>query len=310
MTRKQRAPAPKRKREREPGWIDGGKGYELAIRDGAIVARKDGVQLASVPRPLKESETVERLTAAVDFLAEHDRNCIATVETWMLRSLATPRRVIEAVFPDESWRRAIADAWIVPLDAAGHADPAAGGLFKAVDRKRGVGVVDRDGETVWIDTDQIMVPHPILLDAVDDLRALAVELGVSQGISQLFRETFARPAVAPAGDPAAIDRFAGGAFATLAAAIGTTKQLGYRVIGGSASTRVLERGRFVEARYYLGDGDPLEATETGELTWVDDKHKPLAVLDVPVIAFSEGMRMASAIYAQRKTEAAAEDGDA
>lgn len=293
--------AAKRAPKREPGWIDAGKGYELAIQDGAIVARKAGKTLASVPKLVKESDAAERLAAAIDFLAEHDRSCVATVEMWMLRSLATPRRVVEAVFADESWRRAIADAWIVPLDKQGQADPAAGGLFKAVDRKKGVGVVDRDGETTWIDTDQIMVPHPILLDAVDDLRGLAVELGVTQGISQLFRETFARPAAAPA-DPAAIDRYAGGAFATLSAAIGTAKQLGYRVIGGSASTRVLERGRFVEARYYLGDGDPIDATETGELTWVDDAQKPLAVVDVPVIAFSEGMRMASAIYAKRTTE--------
>jgi len=252
-------------------------------------------------KPVLDPDAAERLAAAIDFLAEHDRSCVATVELWMLRSLATPRRVVEAVFADESWRRAIADAWIVPLDKHGRADPAAGGLLKAVDRKKGVGVVDRDGETTWIDTDQIMVPHPILLDAVDDLRGLAVELGVTQGISQLFRETFARPATAP-GDPTAITGYAGGEFATLSAAIGTAKGLGYRVIGGSAATRVLERGRFVEARYYLGDGDPMDSAETGELTWVDDHHKQLAVVDVPVIAFSEGMRMAGAIYAKRKTE--------
>lgn len=293
---------------RDPGWIDGGKGYELSIRDGKIVARKDGKQLGSVPKPIKEADAADRLGAAVDFLEEHARSCIATVETWMLRSLATPRRVLEAVFADDAWKKALADAWIVPLDKQGRADPAAGGFLKAIDHKKGVGVVDRDGETTWIDTDQIMVPHPILLDAVDDLRAMAVELGVTQGISQLYRETFTRPAVAPP-DPTAIDSYANGEFSMLSAAMGTAKRLGYRVIGGSASTRVLERGRFVEARFYLGDGDPMDSTETGELTWLDDKQKQLAVLDVPIVAFSEGMRMASAIYAKRKTEES-EDDDA
>jgi hypothetical protein len=295
-------PAPKA----DPGWVDAGKGYQLAIKGNALVARKDGKELGSVPKPIKEGDVADRLGAAIDFLEEHARSCVATVETWMLRSLATPRRVLEAVFADEAWRAALLDAWIVPLDKAGRADPAAGGFLKAVERAKGVGIVDRDGETTWIDTDQIMVPHPILLDAVDDLRAMAVELGVKQGISQLYRETFPRPAAAPA-DPTSIDAYAGGPFSMLSAAIGTAKGLGYRVVGGSASTRVLERGRFVEARFYLGDGDPMDSTETGDLTWLDDKQKQLAVLDVPIIAFSEGMRMASAIYAKRKTEK--EDSD-
>jgi hypothetical protein len=49
-----------------------------------------------------------------------------------------------------------------------------------------------------------------------------------------------------------------------------------------------------------------EAT-TGNLAWVDDKQKTLAIADVPPVAFSEGMRMAALIFAKRKTEAAADD---
>jgi hypothetical protein len=64
----------------------------------------------------------------------------------------------------------------------------------------------------------------------------------------------------------------------------------------------IENGRFVEGRYDLGDGDPMYETTTGELSWVDDKQRPIAVVDVPAIAFSEGMRMASLIYAKRKVE--------
>ncbi len=80
------------------------------------------------------------------------------------------------------------------------------------------------------------------------------------------------------------------------------KRLGYRVSGGAAVCRVLERGRSVEARYDLGDGDGMDSTTTGELTWVDDKQRPVAVMDVPPVAFSEGMRMAAQIYAKRKVE--------
>ena len=305
--RASRAPKTARGRAREPGWIDGGKGYELSIQDGAIVARKGDKLLAAVPAAIKASDAIDRLGAAVDFLTEHARQCVETVEAWMLRSLATPRRVLDAVFADPDWRRALADAWVVPVDAGGRADPAAGGFLKAIEVRRGVGVVDRDGETTWIDTDRILIPHPVLLDAIDDLRSMAVELGASQGISQLFRETFARPRVPPP-DPTAIDGYAGARFAQLAVASNVAKGLGYRVIGGAAACRVLEGGRFVEARFYLGDGDPFDEVETGELYWIDDQQKQLAVLDVPPVAFSEGMRMAALIHARRKTDK--EDGDA
>ena len=53
----------------------------------------------------------------------------------------------------------------------------------------------------------------------------------------------------------------------------------------------------------------MDSTTTGDLTWVDDKQRPLAVVDVPPVAFSEGMRMASQIYAKRKVEDS-EDDDA
>src|SRR4029077_4720253 len=154
--------------------------------------------------------------------------------------------------------------------------------------------------------DTVLVPHPVLLDEIDDLRQMAVEIGVTQGISQLFRETFAAPATPPA-DPMAIDTYANGEFAQLSFAIGLAKRSGYRVRGGAAACRVLERGRFVEARYDLGEGDPMYETTTGNLGWVDDKQKPLAATDVPPVAFSEGMRMAALIFAKRKTEGTGDD---
>jgi uncharacterized protein DUF4132 len=301
--------APKTARKvQAAGWIDAGKGYELGIRDGKLVARKDGKQLGSVPKPVKDGALGERLASALDFLEEHERTCMTTVEAWMLRSLPVPRSVLEAVMADDAWANVLRDAWVVPVAKDGAVDREAGGFYRGVDKHKGIGVVSRDGETVWVDTENVLVPHPILLDEIDDLRAMAVEIGVTQGLQQLFRETFVRPAVAPP-DPLSIEQFSGGEFAMLNTAIGLAKRLGYRVSGGASVCRVLERGRLVEARYDLGDGDPMYETTTGELTWVDDKQKQIAVVDVPPVAFSEGMRMASQIYAKRKVEES-EDDDA
>src|SRR4051812_10959665 len=182
------------------------------------------------------------------FLADHARSCLHTVETWMLRSLPVPRGVVEAVLPDPAWAGVLRDAWVIAVGADGTVDPEAGGLLRGVDPKRGIGVVDRDGETSWLASAQLLVPHPVLLDEIDDLRDLAVQIGATQGLSQLFRETFARPSIAP-DDPLAVATFAGGHFEMMQQATNLAKDLGYRVSGGAAVCRVLERGRWFEARF-------------------------------------------------------------
>jgi hypothetical protein len=240
------------------------------------------------------------------FLVDHARYCARSVETWMLRSLPVPRAVLAAVMRDPAWAAVLRDAWIVPVGADGTIDREAGGLYRGVDRARGLGVVDRDGESVWFQHELVLVPHPVLLDELDDLRGLAIEAGATQGLPQLFRETFVRPSTAP-DDPEAITSFSGGEFALAVQAFALAKQLGYRVSAGNAVCRVLEDGRFVEARFELGDGDPMSESQTGSLRWVDDRQRPLAVVDVPPIAFSEGMRMASLIHAGRRVEGASDD---
>lgn len=290
----------------QPGWIDAGEGYQLGIRDGAIVARKDGAVLTAVPKTLKDSALVEQLSAAVDFLEEHARTCLHTVEMWMLRSLPVPRAVLQSVLRDDAWATVLRDAWVVAIASDGSVDRDAGGFFRGVDPVKGIGVVDRDGETTWLSTAQVMVPHPVLLDEIDDLRELAVQIGATQGLSQLFRETFAPPATAPS-DPLSVATFAGAEFSMLSQATNLAKRLGYRVSGGAAVARVLEGGKLIEARFDIGDGDPMYSTATGELAWVDDKQRPLAVVDVPPVAFSEGMRMASLIHAKRPVEGGDDD---
>lgn len=252
--------------------------------------------------PKKKPAVDDKVQAAAEWLEDHARQCVATVEGWMLRTLPVPRAVLEAVIPDRRWAAALKDAWIVPVGKDGTADRASGGFFRGVDAGKGIGVVDRDGETAWLKDAAVVVPHPVLLDEVDDLRQMAVELGVSQGISQLFREVFAH-AVRP-GEVAmtAVTAYAGGKFDLGSQAIGVAKRNGYRVAGGAAICRVLERGGFVEARYDLGDGSPEWETVTGELTWVDARQRGLSLAAVPPVAYSEGMRMAAGIYAARKVE--------
>jgi hypothetical protein len=284
-----------------PGWVDAGSGYRLGIRGDKLVARRDDADLASVPKPLRDGPVGERLTAALDFLDDHARTCAHTVETWMLRSLAVPRAVLAAVMPDEHWATALRDLWIVGVADDNTVQRERGGFFRGVDPAKGIGAVDRDGETTWLATDRLLIPHPILLDELDDLRQMAIEIGAAQGIDQLVRETFAVPATPPP-DPMEIATYAGGDFAMLQQATGLAKRLGYRVSGGAACCRVLERGRFVEARFDLGGDDGMYETTTGNLAWVDERQRPIAVCDVPPIAFSEGMRMAAKIHAKRKVD--------
>jgi hypothetical protein len=137
-----------------------------------------------------------------------------------------------------------------------------------------------------------------VLTDLDDFRSLSMELSFKQGISQLFREIFRKPKDL---DPAAtsIGDFRHGKFAQLNHALGLCRRLGHRVRGGSATTRVWESGKVCEARFWVGSDDPMGETYTDALVWVDERDRMLKLDDVGPVAFSEGMRMASAIYAAR-----------
>jgi hypothetical protein len=275
-------------------WIDAGDGAAIALMDGKLVARsKSGKRLASVPKRLKESAAAEQLLALRDWLATHERECRETVESFMLRSLPVPRELLLAVFADPAWRAPLRDAVVLGGGEAG--------FLRAAEPHRGIGVVDLDGESRWLGAELFLVPHPILLDGLDDYRELATELGIVQGVSQLFRETFAKPRDLPPGANAIAD-FADGKFEQLGFALGRCRTLGVRVRGGFAVAPVWEGGELVEARYWIGADAPEAETRTGELLWVDGRERRLDLARVGPVAFSEGMRMASAIHAARKVE--------
>jgi uncharacterized protein DUF4132 len=283
--------------ETELGWVDAGDGYALALDAGKLVARNaKGKRLSAVPKQLRDGQAAEQLEALRDWLAEHDCACLATVEQWMLRSLPVPRAVLEQVWDDPAWRTPLDNAVVVAVDAGGRHDPGSAGLFRGVDRSRGIGVVDLDGETLWLAADRIAIPHPILLAELDAWRELVTQLGVVQGVSQLHRETYAKP---PALTANAIDRFADGKFAMAMHAVGKARSLGFKVSGGFALCQVWDGGAITEARYWIGADAPDAETYTGQLSWVDHREHGLPIAEVGPVAFSEGMRMASAIYAAR-----------
>ena len=123
---------------------------------------------------------VAKARRAIDFL--EDTPVVYPDRDLELRSLPVPRKVLESVMVDDAWANVLRDAWIVPVTA--EFDREAGGFFRAALPAKGIGVVDRAGETTWLTTELVMIPHPVLLDEIDDLRGLAVEIGVTQGLAR------------------------------------------------------------------------------------------------------------------------------
>ena len=289
-------------------WTAAPDGYQLAL-DGAKLLCKNakGKLLTSVPKPVRESDAAENLIALRDWLAEHALQCRQTVEAWMLRSLPVPRAVIAAVWPDAAWRGVLENAVVAPVDAAGVPDLLGVGLLRAADATKGLGIVNLDGETVWLAGDTIALPHPILLPELNDLRGLLGELGLSQGLPQLFRETYTKPKDLR-GDDTELSTYSDGEFEELNHAWAQCRKLGYRCSGGNALCQVFEGDQTIEARYWLGDGDPVWEAQTGDVVWVDRDDNALELRAVGPVAWSEGVRMAAAIYAARQVES--EDDDA
>ncbi|MBI2807915.1 MAG: DUF4132 domain-containing protein [Planctomycetes bacterium] len=289
-------------------WLDAEKNYALGIEAGKLVCRNPaGKKLSSVPKELKESELAEQLAALCEWLADHRTECLRRVEMWMLRSLPIPCDVVRALWPDPDWSDMLRNMVVAPTDDQGKVSTAQTGLLRDVDPKKGIGVVDRDGETQWIATAQILIPHPILIDGLDELREIAADMGFSQALEQIFRPIFA--AGAEQKEMSRITDFSNGKFEQLNFASSLCRRLGYPVRGGYACSKIWENARPIEARYWIGDEFPEGETYTGELIFVDSDQKPQKIADVGRVTFSEGVRMATQIFAKRKVDKA-EGGDA
>ncbi|WP_103502373.1 MULTISPECIES: DUF4132 domain-containing protein [unclassified Streptomyces] len=277
------------------GWVEAG-GYEVALEAGKVVCRNaSGRRLKSVPSKLGDHPAVVGLKQLAEWLERHQRDCLADVERWMVRSLPVPLAALGRVWPDPAWQAVLRDLVVTGEDGA------VAGFLRDADPERGLGLVDLDGDTVRIAPPMVRVPHPVLLEELAELREFAVELGVDQRAGQLFREVWYRPAGL---DPAttAVEEYAGGVYKELRFLQGRTVQLGYRVRGGYAVCPVVEDGRTLEARVWVGDYEGYGETETGVLGWADAAGRTLRAGDIGPVAWSEGMRMAAALHAGRDTE--------
>lgn len=289
-------------------WLDAPKEYKIGLREGKLVCQNPkGKELATLPPWLKEDAIAEQLQALSNWLDEHAVECLHTVERWMLRSLAVPREVIAEVWADPDWRAALENMVIAPADADGNPELEQVGLLRDSDPKRGLGIVDLDGESKWLKSALIMVPHPILIGDLDDLRELAGDLNIQQKIEQLYR-----PVYQPTKEQLelkSVRDYENGKFEQLNFALGTCRRLGYPVRGGYATCKVWEGAAPLEARYYVGGEYPEAESYTGELIFVDHKQEAVTIGAVGRVTFSEGVRMASAIYAKRKVETESEGED-
>ena len=276
-------------------WLGAGGGYQVRLGDnGKVVCRNPkGRELASVPTSLRDDPEVVRLRQLAEWLGRHDAECLATVDTWMVRSLPVATDVLVEVWQDPAWRTPLADLVV-------RADEEIG-FLRDVDAERGVGIVTLDGDTLRLRPPAVYVPHPVLLSDLEELREFGAELGIDQRVQQLYRQTFVRPTDLPAG-ARSVPEFGNAKFAQLNHAMSRCRTLGHAVRGGVAVCPVFEDGTNLEAGYWLGEGDPGYETYTGDLTWSRADGALLPLADVGPVAWSEGMRMASAIFAGRVVE--------
>ncbi|MFN8609208.1 MAG: DUF4132 domain-containing protein [Vulcanimicrobiota bacterium] len=272
--------------------MEAGNGYALTLEGGKLLCRNArGKVLASVPKAVRTTPLAEQLLQLREWLGVHARECVASVERWMLRSLPVPLELLTQVWADPDWR-----APLLNLLVRGPGGETLGFLREV--GPRGLGVVDVDGESQWLQPHQVVIPHPILLPDLNEYREILTELQLSQGVNQLFRESWALPDR----DVSSVTEFSEGKFAQVLHAHSRSKNLGYPVRGGFACCSAWQNGQVVQARYWIGAGNPDEESWTGNLCWVDARENSLSAHQAGTVAYSEGMRMASQIYAGRVLE--------
>ncbi|MBP5881454.1 DUF4132 domain-containing protein [Streptomyces scabiei] len=282
------------------GWLSAGDGYEVALVEGRVAARATsgraaGRQLKSLPKALKDHPEVDRLRRFAEWLDRHAAACVTQVDAWMVSSLPVPTGLLARVWTDEAWQAALRDLAVVGDD------PDEVGFLRGATDSGELRVVNLDGETVRLSPRTVTLPHPVLLPDLDDIREFAAELGIVQRVEQIHRATWRRPADLAAKATQVRD-FTGGKFRSRFALAARATSLGYRVSGGYATARVRDGERTVEASVWIGEPYWDDEVETGSLTWQDQDGRALPLADVGPVAWSEGMRMASALHAGRVIE--------
>ncbi|MFD3918412.1 DUF4132 domain-containing protein [Streptomyces sp. NPDC058595] len=279
------------------GWLSAGEGYEVALVEGRVTARSTsgraaGRQLKTLPKGVKTHPEVDRLRKLAEWLDRHATDCVARVDGWMVSSLPVPTGLLARVWPDEAWRAGLRDMVVMGEG------PDEVGFLRDAGGSGELRVVDPDGETIRLSPETVTLPHPVLLPDLDDLREFAAELGLTQGVEQIHRATWRKPADL-ARKATSVSDFAGGTFDSRFGLAARATSLGYRVSGGYATCRVREAGTITEASVWIGEPYWYGESETGDLTWSVVDGRSLRLPEVGPVAWSEGMRMAAALYAGR-----------
>lgn len=281
-------------------WLAAGEGYEIALVEGKVAARSAtgrsaGRQLKTLPKALRDHPEVDRLRKLAAWLDRHEQACVAQVDTWMVSSLPVPTALLARVWPDEAWQRALRDIAVVGDD------PDEMGFLRDATDSGELKVVNLDGETVRLSPGTVILPHPVLLPDLEDVRDFAAELGIEQRVEQIHRSTWHKPEGLAVGATEVRD-YAGGRFPTRFGLAARATGLGYRVSGTYATCKVRDNGRGAEAAVWIGEPYYDDDSTTGALSWHDEEGRALRLAEVGPVAWSEGMRMAAALYAGRTIE--------
>ncbi|MFI6229600.1 DUF4132 domain-containing protein [Micromonospora echinospora] len=273
------------------GWLPVGDSYEISLVDGKVAARSSGPRatgrpLKTLPKVLRDSPEVDRLRQLAQWLDRHSAECLARVDAWVVSSLPVPTGLLARVWPDPAWRDALRDLVVLGDD------PAETGFLRDVTDTGDLRVVNLDGETVRFSPTSATLPHPVRLAELTDLREFADEIDATQRIEQLHRGTWDKPADLKDRDTTITD-FRGTTVPNRLAARAAT--LGFRVSGSQVRCRVWEAGRTVEAAIWFEEDYWDSEATLGTLSWSVVDGPTLRLTEVGPVAWSEGMRMATAL---------------
>jgi hypothetical protein len=273
------------------GWLPVGDSYEISLVDGKVAARSIGGRatgrpLKTLPKVLRDDPEVDRLRQLAQWLDRHAAECLARIDAWVVSSLPVPTGLLARIWPDPAWRDALRDLVVLGDD------PAESGFLRDVTDTGDLRVVNLDGETVRLSSASATLPHPVRLPDLADLREFADELDVTQRVEQLHRGTWEKPANLKDRETTVTD-FRGTTVPNRLAVRAAT--LGFRVSGSQVRCRVWEAGRTVEAAMWF-DEDYWDSEATlGTLSWSVVDGPTLKLTEVGPVAWSEGMRMATAL---------------
>ncbi|WP_336317886.1 DUF4132 domain-containing protein [Streptomyces lavendofoliae] len=266
--------------------------------------------LKKVPPRVRASEEAEVLQALADWLADHADHARSVAERWMTRSLPVPARLLHAVWPDPYWQRALRHLVVAPHRADGSADVARAGLLVEAGAGAGGGlrVVSPEGDLL-LDEPLVTVPHPVLLDpdgrgALERWRSLLDAHGGEQGVEQLHRTVWWRPRAAPASRHGlwGVDAFDGAEFDSGARFERAVSRFGGRIRGETAHFEVYAGRTRHPLRIDLRWQGPMSGTLMNDVYWGprgETGEGAGAFDDIPLIAWSEGMRTAAHLYDAR-----------